>query len=32
MSRLDLLKANADIIRGVAAAIRDHAPKASSSW
>ena len=28
MSRLDLLKANADIIRGVAAAIRDHAPKA----
>jgi malate dehydrogenase len=28
MSRLDLLKANADIIRGVAEAIRDHAPKA----
>jgi malate dehydrogenase len=28
MSRLDLLKANADIIRGVATAIRDHAPKA----
>jgi len=28
MSRLDLLKANADIIRGVAQAIRDHAPKA----
>jgi len=28
MSRLDLLKANADIIRGVAGAIRDHAPKA----
>jgi malate dehydrogenase len=28
MSRLDLMKANADIIRGVAAAIRDHAPKA----
>jgi len=28
MSRLDLLKTNADIIRGVATAIRDHAPKA----
>jgi len=28
MSRLDLLKANADIVRGVAEAIRDHAPKA----
>ena len=28
MSRLDLLKANADVIRGVAQAIRDHAPKA----
>jgi malate dehydrogenase len=28
MSRLDLLKANADIIRGVAEAIRDHAPDA----
>ena len=28
MSRQDLLKANADIIRGVAEAIRDHAPKA----
>jgi malate dehydrogenase len=28
MSRLDLLKANADIIRGVAESIRDHAPKA----
>ena len=28
MSRTDLLKANADIIRGVAEAIRDHAPKA----
>jgi malate dehydrogenase len=28
MSRLDLLKANADVIRGVAEAIRDHAPKA----
>lgn len=28
MSRLDLLKANAEIIRGVAEAIRDHAPKA----
>jgi malate dehydrogenase len=28
MSRADLLKANADIIRGVAEAIRDHAPKA----
>lgn len=28
MSRLDLLKANADIVRGVAQAIRDHAPKA----
>jgi malate dehydrogenase len=28
MSRLDLLKANADIIRGVAQAIKDHAPKA----
>ncbi len=28
MSRLDLLKANAEIIRGVAGAIRDHAPKA----
>jgi malate dehydrogenase len=28
MSRLDLLKANADIIRGVAQAIREHAPKA----
>jgi malate dehydrogenase len=28
MSRLDLLKANADIVRGVATAIRDHAPKA----
>ncbi|MGH7682380.1 MAG: malate dehydrogenase [Candidatus Eiseniibacteriota bacterium] len=29
MSRTDLLKANADIIRGVAEAIRDHAPKAT---
>jgi malate dehydrogenase len=28
MSRLDLLKANSDIIRGVAEAIRAHAPKA----
>jgi malate dehydrogenase len=28
MSRTDLLKANADIIRGIAQAIRDHAPKA----
>jgi malate dehydrogenase len=28
MSRSDLLKANSDIIRGVAEAIRDHAPKA----
>jgi malate dehydrogenase len=28
MSRLDLLKANADIVRGVAEAIRQHAPKA----
>jgi malate dehydrogenase len=28
MSRQDLLKANADIIRGVASAIRDRAPKA----
>ena len=28
MSRLDLLKANAEIVRGVAEAIRDHAPKA----
>ena len=28
MSRLDLLKANADIVRGVGEAIRDHAPKA----
>ena len=28
MSRLDLLKANSDIIRGVAEAIRVHAPKA----
>src|SRR5262245_9546406 len=28
MSRLDLLKANADIVRGVAEAIRLHAPKA----
>jgi malate dehydrogenase len=28
MSRTDLLKANADIIRGVAEAIRDHAPEA----
>ncbi len=28
MSRLDLLKANADIIKGVAEAIHDHAPKA----
>jgi malate dehydrogenase len=28
MSRQDLLKANADVIRGVAQAIRDHAPKA----
>src|SRR5439155_22628057 len=28
MSRTDLLEANADIIRGVAEAIRDHAPKA----
>src|SRR5512143_495092 len=28
VSRLDLLKANADLIRGVAQAIRDHAPKA----
>ena len=28
MSRLDLLKANADIVRGVAEAIRDHAPNA----
>ncbi len=28
MSRLDLLKANADVIRGVAEAIRDHAPEA----
>jgi malate dehydrogenase len=28
MSRLDLLKANADVIRGVAEAIRAHAPKA----
>jgi len=28
MSRLDLLKANADIVRGVAQAIKDHAPKA----
>src|SRR5258705_3693907 len=28
MSRLDLLKANADIIRGVAQAIREHASKA----
>lgn len=28
MSRLDLLKANADVIRGVAEAIRDSAPKA----
>jgi len=28
MSRLDLLKANADIIRGVAETIRDQAPKA----
>jgi len=28
MSRLDLLKANADIIRGVAEAIRNNAPKA----
>jgi malate dehydrogenase len=28
MSRTDLLKANADIIRGVAEAIREHAPKA----
>jgi malate dehydrogenase len=28
MSRTDLLKANADIVRGVAEAIRDHAPNA----
>lgn len=28
MSRLDLLKANADVVRGVAQAIRDYAPKA----
>jgi malate dehydrogenase len=28
MSRTDLLKANADIIRGIAQAIKDHAPKA----
>ena len=28
MSRTDLLKANADIIRGIAKAIREHAPKA----
>jgi malate dehydrogenase len=28
MSRLDLLKANADVIRGVAEAIKKHAPKA----
>ncbi len=28
MSRTDLLKANADIIRGVAKAIKEHAPKA----
>ena len=28
MSRTDLLKANADIIRGIAKAIKDHAPKA----
>jgi malate dehydrogenase len=28
MSRLDLLKANADIVRGVAQAIKAHAPKA----
>lgn len=28
MSRLDLLKANADVIRGVAEAIKTHAPKA----